>query len=86
LGERGWIKTFTQRAVPGAYLRVVTPGRIRSGDRVELLERPDHDVTIGVVFRALTLEPELLPRLVDIEALPEETRDRARRRLPFDLD
>jgi MOSC domain-containing protein YiiM len=86
LDERGWIKTFTQRAVPGAYLRVVTPGRIRSGDPLTIVERPDHDVTIGVVFRALTLEPELLSRLVDVEALPEETRDRARRRLPFDLD
>jgi MOSC domain-containing protein YiiM len=86
LDERGWIKTFTQRAVPGAYLRVIVPGRIRSGDPLTVVERPDHDVSIAVVFRALTLEPELLPRLVDVEALPEEVRDRARRRLPFDLD
>jgi hypothetical protein len=34
----------------------------------------------------LTLEAELLPRLVDVAALPAEVRDRARRRLPFDLD
>jgi MOSC domain-containing protein YiiM len=86
LGERGWIKTFTQRAVPGAYLRVVSPGHIGAGDEVTVLERPAHEVTIGVVFRALTLEAELLPRLVDVAALPAEVRDRARRRLPFDLD
>ncbi|REF36844.1 MOSC domain-containing protein [Thermasporomyces composti] len=81
LGERGWVKTFTQRAVPGAYLRVVRPGWIRAGDEVEVVERPDHDVTIGLVFRALTLEPELLQHLVRVDSLPDEIRDRARRRL-----
>jgi MOSC domain-containing protein YiiM len=86
LGERGWIKTFTKRAVPGAYLRVLSPGHIESGDEVTVAERPAHDVTIGVVFRALTLEADLLPRLVDVAALPEDVRERARRRLPFDLD
>jgi MOSC domain-containing protein YiiM len=86
LGERGWIKTFTKRAVPGAYLRVLSPGHIASGDEVTVVERPAHQVTIGVVFRALTLEADLLPRLVDVAALPEDVRERARRRLPFDLD
>ncbi|WP_020577114.1 MOSC domain-containing protein [Actinopolymorpha alba] len=85
LAERGWIKTFTRRAVPGAYLRVISPGLIRSGDAV-VVERPDHDVSIGLVFRALTLEPELLPRLLAADALPDEAKERARRRLPFDLD
>jgi MOSC domain-containing protein YiiM len=86
LGERGWIKTFTRRAVPGAYLRVVTPGHIGPGDEITVVDRPPHDVTIGLTFRALTLEPELLPRLLDADALPEDVRDRARRRAPFVLD
>jgi hypothetical protein len=38
-------------------------------------------VTIGLVFRALTLEPELLPRLLDADALPEETKQVVRRRV-----
>ncbi|WP_345074464.1 MOSC domain-containing protein [Phytohabitans flavus] len=81
MSEQGWIKRFTQRAVPGAYLRVVEPGQIRAGDVVEVVERPDHDVTIGVTFRALTLEPELLPRLLSADALPEEALAKARRRV-----
>ncbi|HEY6740134.1 MAG TPA: MOSC domain-containing protein [Actinopolymorphaceae bacterium] len=85
LEQRGWVKTFTQEARPGAYLRVLEPGRIRSGDPVVVEFRPDHDVTIGVTFRALTLEPELLPRLVTVEALPAAERARAARRSPFDL-
>jgi MOSC domain-containing protein YiiM len=81
LGERGWVKTFTRRAVPGAYLRVVRPGWVWAGDEVQVVERSEHDVTVGMVFRALTLEPELLRHLVRVDTLPEEIRERARRRL-----
>ena len=77
----GWIKTFTAAAVPGAYLRVITPGTVRAGDDIVVLDRPDHEVTIGVVFRAMTLEPELLPLLADIEALPDAIRALAHRRV-----
>ena len=86
LAERQWIKTFTKSAIPGAYLRVHRPGKVRAGDVLTVVERPDHDVTIGLVFRALTLEPELLPHLLAADALPEETKERARRRTGFQLD
>jgi MOSC domain-containing protein YiiM len=86
LGERGWMKTFTARAVPGAYLRVIKPGFIESGCPLRIVHRPEHDVTIGLTFRALTTEPELLPRLLVADALEAEARDRARRRQPMALD
>ncbi|MFE1772604.1 MOSC domain-containing protein [Streptomyces sp. NPDC059008] len=76
LGERGWMKRFTRAAVPGAYLRVIEPGEIRAGDRVERVYRPDHEVTIELMFRALTTRRELLPRLLEAgEALPEVARE-----------
>jgi hypothetical protein len=37
-------------------------------------------VTVAVTFRALTLEPDLLPALLVADALPEETKELARRR------
>jgi MOSC domain-containing protein YiiM len=80
LERDGWIKRFTRAARPGAYLRVIEPGDIRAGDPVEIVHRPDHDVTVAVVFRAMTLEPELLPRLLAAEALPREGKELARRR------
>jgi len=52
----------------------------RAGDGITVVRRPEHDVTIGITFRALTNEPELLPRLVDVEALPKEIREKAARR------
>lgn len=80
LERDGWIKRFTQAALPGAYLRVMEPGTIRAGDPVEIVHRPAHDVTVALSFRAMTREPELLPRLLVADALPEEDRESIRRR------
>ncbi|CAM5543426.1 MOSC domain-containing protein OS=Streptomyces rochei OX=1928 GN=G3I25_36395 PE=4 SV=1 [Streptomyces rochei] len=64
LGEKRWVKRFTEKAAPGAYLRVVEPGEIRAGDPVEVVHRPGHGVTVALQFRAVTTERELLPRLL----------------------
>jgi MOSC domain-containing protein YiiM len=80
LERAGWIKQFTQAALPGAYLRVIEPGEIRAADPVEIVHRPGHDVTVAIAFRAMTREPKLLPRLLVVDALPEETKELARRR------
>ncbi|MBX5488798.1 MAG: MOSC domain-containing protein [Mycolicibacterium hassiacum] len=81
LGIRGWIKTFTAAGKPGAYLRVLSPGRVRAGDAITVEHRPDHDVTISLAFRARMAEPELLPRLLVADALAEELKAYARRKL-----
>ena len=80
LALRGWIKQFTRAGRSGTYLRVIEPGEIRAGDEVEVVHRPEHDVSVNVCFRALTLEPELLPRLLAADALPAELKERAQRR------
>jgi MOSC domain-containing protein YiiM len=74
-------KRFTEHGAPGAYLRVVTEGEVGAGDPVERVHRPAHGLTIGEAFRALTIEPELLPRLLDVPELPAKVHDKARRRL-----
>lgn len=80
LEDQGWVGRFTERGAPGAYLSVVAPGSVRAGDPVTVVRRPDHDVTIGLVFRALTTDKELLPRLLAAgDDLPEEIRWRVLR-------
>ncbi|MFZ3596399.1 MOSC domain-containing protein [Streptomyces sp. BH104] len=64
LGERGWVKRFTQEGKPGAYLRVIEPGEIRAGDPIEVVHRPEHEVTVAFQFRAVTTERGALPRLL----------------------
>jgi MOSC domain-containing protein YiiM len=74
VGERGWLKLFTEIARPGPYLRVIRPGTIGAGDPIAVV-RPDHPVTVSLVFRATTTERELLPRLLDAgEHLTDELR------------
>lgn len=64
LGEPGWVRRFTRRAAPGAYLRVIEPGEIRTGDPIAVVHRPDHDITVALQFRASTTERHLLPGLL----------------------
>ncbi|MGW0966997.1 MOSC domain-containing protein [Streptomyces sp. NPDC002516] len=79
LGEKGWVRRFTGRGAPGAYLRVIEAGELRSGDPVEIVHRPDHDVTVALQFRAATTERTLLPRLLAAgEALHPESLAAAR--------
>ena len=80
LAVPGWIKTFTAAALPGAYFRVIEPGTVRAADRIEVIDRPAHSVTIGTVFRALMLEPELMPQLAAADALPEKIKQQVARR------
>jgi MOSC domain-containing protein YiiM len=80
LDRAGWIKRFTLAARPGAYFRVIEPGEVQAGDPIEIVSRPEHDVTVSVSFRALTVEPDLLPRLRVADALPRELKDLAQRR------
>lgn len=76
-----WIKTFTNAAKPGAYLRVISPGVLRAGDEISIDHRPDHDVTIGLVFRARMSDPDLLPQLLAADALSSELKTYVHRRV-----
>jgi MOSC domain-containing protein YiiM len=80
MGEKGWAKTFTAAGRPGAYLRVMTPGVISAGDPIEIIHRPDHQVTVTLFFKATTTQRELLPQLLAAAAyLDPKTIDMARR-------
>lgn len=57
------VKRFTAHGATGAYLRVLETGELAAGDGVEIIWRPDHEITTGVAFRALTTERHRLPDL-----------------------
>jgi len=78
LGERGWVRRFTADGRPGAYLRVIAAGWLRVGEQIAVISRPDHGLTIGETFAALTVRAESLPRLLEAPELPVEYHDRAR--------
>jgi MOSC domain-containing protein YiiM len=67
-------------ARPGSHFRVIEEGEIQAGDEIEIVHRPGHDVTVALTFRALLVEPELLPRLLVADALDREFKEIASRR------
>jgi MOSC domain-containing protein YiiM len=63
-GEKGWLKQFVRDRRPGTYLKIIEAGRISAGDRVEVIHRPDHAVTISYALAAMIDSPDLLPGLL----------------------
>lgn len=63
LGDPRWGRRFRAGGRAGAYFRVLTEGETRAGDRIEVIERPEHAVTVGDAFRGLT--PEQASDLLD---------------------
>lgn len=84
MGERAWVRRFSEVGHTGAYLAVVAPGTVRSGDTVEVVSRPAHDVDVRLTFRAFTGDLAAAQRvlaarcLVDVEHA--ELQERVRRR------
>ncbi|MGA2530090.1 MAG: MOSC domain-containing protein [Acidimicrobiales bacterium] len=86
IDQKGWLKAFTRQARPGAYLRVLEQGEIKAGDPIVVVFRPSHSATVGVTFRALTLEPDLCRKVLEAsEFLSDEIVRRAERRDVFVL-
>ena len=70
LGERGWLKRWTARGDCGTYLRIISPGRIRPGDAIELDTPPSHGITMRMAFAAKMGDRALARRVVDAGCLP----------------
>jgi MOSC domain-containing protein YiiM len=82
MGVRRWARRFTEAGRPGAYLRVLEPGAVRSGDRITVAHKPVHGVSISMVLFALTLRPEMLAELLEAgDDLPLEMKDHIREKL-----
>jgi MOSC domain-containing protein YiiM len=63
LDEKQFVRKFTHGRMPGPYLRVLEEGPVSAGDAIEVVEQRDHEITVEFLFRALTTERALVPRL-----------------------
>ena len=73
-----WVKRFAADNRPGPYLRVLETGRLEAGDEIRVVHRPDHGVTVSMMFRAFMGELALLPLLLGVPGLAERVYDAAR--------
>ena len=72
MGDPHFVRAFAQADRPGAYLAILREGDVGAGDAVEVVHRPDHDVTVALMHRALLQDHSLLDELLTApELMPE---------------
>jgi MOSC domain-containing protein YiiM len=65
MGDPRFVKRFAAARRTGTYLRIVEEGDVGAGDRIEVIERPDHGVTIGLFAEAYLGDHGLAGRLLE---------------------
>jgi MOSC domain-containing protein YiiM len=58
------LKRFAAARRPGAYLRIAEEGELQAGDSVEVISRPDHDLTIAAFAHVFLGDHSQLGRLL----------------------
>jgi MOSC domain-containing protein YiiM len=80
MGDPRFLRAFSQADRPGAYLAIVREGDVGAGDAIDVVHRPDHDVTVALMHRALLQDHSLLAELLAAPELMPEWRAYARER------
>ncbi len=75
MGDSKFGKRFTAAGRPGAYLRIVEEGDVGAGDAVEIVRRPEHDVTMRLMMHAALEDRGRLPELLAAPELIAEWRE-----------
>ena len=69
------IKEFTQAQRPGAYLRILEEGYVSAGDEIEILEVPNHGISIKDLFAAKSGERVKIREINKIPGLAPKFKD-----------
>jgi MOSC domain-containing protein YiiM len=75
------VSRFLSAGRPGAYLRVLAPGTVHAGDPIEIVDVPDHDVTVADAMRIATRDRHLAARLLEIDGTAERVREWAEKQV-----
>jgi MOSC domain-containing protein YiiM len=81
MGEKQWLKRFSQAARTGTYLSVVKPGLMRAGDPIEIIHRPARSIGVSEAFDIYMHRPEEIGRLLEAESLPGDMKEEIEQRL-----
>jgi MOSC domain-containing protein YiiM len=73
-GDARMVKWFSVARRPGAYLRIIEEGEIGAGDAIDVVEQPDHGVTVALVNEAILHDHSLRARLREAPQLAEDLR------------
>ncbi|MGH7661666.1 MAG: MOSC domain-containing protein [Vulcanimicrobiaceae bacterium] len=69
-----FVKRFAEALRPGAYLRIIQEGEVAAGDPVDLVWKPDHEVTVKEMTRIYMYERDKLGEIL-VPELPQDWRE-----------
>ena len=73
MGDPFFPKRFFAASRLGAYLRIVEPGHVRTGDAVEIVARPAHGITLATMAAAMR-DDALARRVLAVPEVPASWR------------
>lgn len=68
MGDPNFPRRFREAGLSGAYLAILTEGEVGTGDRIEVLSRPPHPVSIGMLAFLEATDREVASLLVALIA------------------
>jgi MOSC domain-containing protein YiiM len=73
LDREQWVKKFMQEGMPGTYFRVLESGEISAGVAIEIVDTPEHGVTVSDVYQLVSgdRDADRLARVLACADLPE---------------
>ena len=71
MNDEAFPRRFTKAMRAGTYLRIAVEGEVGEGDGIEVVERPDHGLSVGDVFRIYTRDRDQAIRLLAIPQLSD---------------
>lgn len=75
MDDAHFVRRFARANRPGAYLRIVQEGEMMAGDAVEVVYRPDHEMTMREMSRIYLEDHDEAFRLRGLPGLPPEWHD-----------
>jgi MOSC domain-containing protein YiiM len=74
MGDPGFPRRFAAAGRPGAYLAIVEEGQVGAGDRIQVIHRPGHGVTVGLVAASYHRDHRLAASILAAPELAEAWR------------
>jgi MOSC domain-containing protein YiiM len=81
MGTQRFVRQFAKASRPGAYLRIVEEGELAAGDRVQIVHRPDHDISVATIADIYHKAPEKASRLLEVPEVNDFWREWALKRV-----
>jgi len=74
MGDQRFVRRFAKALRLGTYMRIIEPGVVAAGDAIDVVDRPDHEVTVGLLGRVLFEDSSLGPQILAASALTDAWR------------